>query len=169
MVGRVRGADTIARCATDVQRSASQAQTQDHAFGGVHVLVRDGGRLLCHASAVPRLIRFGDQPWRTVGYVEAVATAPDRQREGIGRLAMERLHVEMASRWDLALLSTGRATGFYELLGWKRWLGLSFTQTEAGVVPDGEHGGLMVLCVDPLVAVDRTVTVTCQDRAGDAW
>jgi aminoglycoside 2'-N-acetyltransferase I len=141
----------------------------DHAFGGVHVLVRDGERLVGHAGAVPRLIRFGDQPWRTIAYVEAVATAPDRQREGIGRLTMERLHVEMASRWDLAMLSTGRATGFYEQLGWQRWGGSSFTQTQAGVVPDGEHGGLMVWRADPLVAVDRTAAVTCQDRPGDAW
>lgn len=95
----------------------------DHACGGVHALVHDGGQLVGHASAVPRLITFGDQPWRVVGYVEAVATDPERQGEGISRLAMLRLHDEIASRWQVALLSTGRATGFYELLGWERWLG----------------------------------------------
>lgn len=141
----------------------------DHAFGGVHVLARDGDHVIGHASAVPRLIRFGDQPWRTVGYVEAVATDPERQSDGVGRLVMERLHDEITSRWGVALLSTGRATGFYELLGWERWTGLSYTQTKTGVVPDGEHGGLMVFSGDPFVVVDRTVTVTCQDRRGDAW
>lgn len=140
-----------------------------HAFGGVHVLIRDGDDLIGHASAVPRLIRFGDQPWRIVGYVEAVATDPERQSEGVGRMAMDRLHAEIASRWKVAMLSTGWATGFYELLGWERWLGLSYTQTDTGVVPDGEHGGLMVLIADPSAVVDRTLTVTCQDRAGDAW
>ena len=141
----------------------------DHAFGGVHVLVCQDGDLVGHASAVPRLIRFGDQPWRTVAYVEAVATDPDRQRGGIGRLAMERLQDEIASRWEVAMLSTGRATGFYERLGWQRWLGLSSTQTESGVVLDGEHGGLMVFIPRPEAAVDRTLAVTCQDRPGDAW
>lgn len=141
----------------------------DHAFGGVHVLVRDGDRLIGHASAVPRSIRFGDQPWRTVGYVEAVATDPERQNEGAGRLAMKRLHDEISSRWAVALLSTGRATGFYELFGWERWLGVSYTQTRTGVVPDGEHGGLMVFRGDPSIVLDRTMTVTCQDRPGDAW
>jgi aminoglycoside 2'-N-acetyltransferase I len=140
-----------------------------HAFGGVHVLVRDGGQVIGHASAVPRPIRFGDGPWRTVAYVEAVAADPARQGEGVGRLAMVRLHEEIASRWKVALLSTGRATGFYELLGWKRWLGLSYTRTETGVVPDDEHGGLMVLTTDPATGVDRTLPVTCQDRPGDAW
>lgn len=109
-------------------------------------------------------MRFGDQPWGTVGYVEAVATAPDHQGQGIGLLVMERLHEEMASRWDIALLSTGRDTGLYELLGRERWRGISCTQTEAGLVLDGEHGGLMVWSADPLVAVDRTQAATCQDR-----
>lgn len=141
----------------------------EHAFGGVHVLIRDGDQLIGHASAVPRLIRFGDHPWRTVGYVEAVATDPSRQGEGVGRLAMQRLQDAIALRWGLALLSTGRATRFYELLGWQRWLGLSYTQTADQVVPDGEHGGLMVFSAHPSMVLDRTGTVTCQDRPGDAW
>ena len=141
----------------------------DHAYGGVHVLVRDGDRLISHASAVPRRIRFGEQPWRTVGYVEAVATDPERQGEGMGRRTMERLRGEISSRWPVALLSTGRATGFYELLGWEKWRGLSYTQTATGVVPDGDHGGLMILRLDLSVVPDLSVGVTCEDRPGDAW
>ena len=87
----------------------------DHAYGGVHVLVLSGDRLIGHASAVPRRIKFGDEPWRTVGYVEAVATDPEHQGGGIGRRAMQALHAEISLRWPVALLSTGRATGFYEL------------------------------------------------------
>lgn len=141
----------------------------DHAYGGVHVLARDGDRVVGHASAVPRLIRFGDGPWRTVGYVEAVATAPEHQGRGVGRRTMASLQEEICSRWPVALLSTGRATGFYERLGWERWRGLSCTRRATGVVPDGEHGGLMVLRCDPSVVPDLTATVTCEDRAGDAW
>lgn len=140
-----------------------------HAYGGAHVLARDGGTLIGHASAVPRRIRFGDQPWRTIGYVEAVAVHPDRQGEGIGHLMMKKLHEEICFRWPLALLSTGRATGFYERLGWERWLGLSYTQAATNVVLDGEHGGLMILRVDQSVVPDLSVGVTCEDRMGDAW
>ncbi|WP_457206001.1 GNAT family N-acetyltransferase [Nocardioides sp. P5_C9_2] len=141
----------------------------DHAYGGVHVMTRVGGRAVCHASAVPRRIRFGDGPWCTVGYVEAVATDPARQGEGIGRRAMEALQHEIAARWPAAMLSTGRATGFYESLGWERWHGASYTRTFSGVVADGEHGGLMVLRLDRSVVPDLGVGVTCEDRAGDAW
>ncbi|HSE07730.1 MAG TPA: GNAT family N-acetyltransferase [Nocardioidaceae bacterium] len=141
----------------------------DHAYGGVHVLVRDGGRLIGHASAIPRRIKFGDQPWRTIGYVEAVATDPDRQGEGVGRQTMQTLQAEISRRWPVALLSTGRATDFYKLLGWEQWGGLSYTRTVNGVVPDGEEGGLMVLRLEPSVVPDLSVAVTCEDRLGDAW
>lgn len=141
----------------------------EHAYGGVHVLARGAGRLVGHASAVPRSIRFGDQPWRTIGYVEAVAVDPAHQGQGLGRRVMGRLHEEIAERWGLAMLSTGRATGFYEGLGWERWLGLSYTARDDGtVVADDEHGGLMVLG-HASVGVDRATSVTCRDRPGDAW
>lgn len=141
----------------------------EHAYGGVHVLACDGERVVAHASAVPRRIRFGSEPWRTVGYVEAVATDPEHQGKGLGRQTMRRLQAEIGQRWPVALLSTGRAKGFYERLGWERWRGPSYTRTATGVVRDGEHGGLMILRLDPSLVPDLSVTVTCEDRAGDAW
>lgn len=141
----------------------------DHAYGGVHVLVYDGDRLVGHASAVPRRLKFGDGPWRVVAYVEGVATQPKRRGEGIGRIMMDRLHAEIAAHWPVAMLSTGKAAGFYERLGWERWRGLSCTQTAQGVVADDEHGGLMVLRLDPFAVPDLSVDVTCEDRSGDAW
>jgi aminoglycoside 2'-N-acetyltransferase I len=141
----------------------------EHAYGGVHVLMRDEGSVVGHASAVPRRLRFGDEPWRAVGYVEAVATDPTRQGRGIGRSVMQQLQAEIAGRWPVALLSTGQATGFYEKLGWERWRGLSYTQTPQEAVPDDEHGGLMILRVDPAAVPDLSVSVTCEDRSGDAW
>lgn len=103
------------------------------------------------------------------GTSSAVATHPERRGQGIGRQVMMRLQEEIASRWPTALLSTGRATAFYEVLGWQRWRGLSYTQTATGVVPDGEHGGIMILSAGPDVVPDLSVSVTCEDRVGDAW
>lgn len=141
----------------------------EHAYGGVHVLVRDDDRIVGHASVVPRRLRFGDRPWCTVGYVEGVATEPAQQGRGIGRSMMQRLQVEISARWPVALLSTGQATRFYEALGWERWRGLSFTRTDQGVRADDEHGGLMILRLDPSLVPDVSVDVTCEDRSGDAW
>lgn len=140
----------------------------DHAYGGVHVIGYDGPIPIGHASAVPRRLRFG-QEWLEVGYVEAVATAPERQGAGVGTTVMELLHEQIRARWPVAMLSTGRATGFYERLGWERWRGASLTLTDAGAVPDGEHGGLMILRVDSLAVPDLSLDVTCEDRPGDAW
>jgi aminoglycoside 2'-N-acetyltransferase I len=140
----------------------------EHAYGGVHVLGYLDGSVVTHASAVPRRIRLGSE-WQTIGYVEAVATDPAHQGAGLGRATMLRLHEELAIRWPAAMLSTGQATGFYERLGWERWQGTSYTQTATGVVPDGEHGGLIVLRVQPSAEPDLTQDVTCEDRPGDAW
>jgi aminoglycoside 2'-N-acetyltransferase I len=82
---------------------------------------------------------------------------------------MAKLQHEISARWPVALLSTGRATGFSELLGWEKWRGLSYTQTSSGIVVDGEHGGLVILRLDPSVVPDLSVGVTCEDRPGDAW
>ncbi|MEU4418699.1 hypothetical protein, partial [Nocardia salmonicida] len=50
-----------------------------------------------------------------------------------------------------------------------RYQWVVFTQTATGVEPDDEHGGLMVLRLDPSVVPDLAVGVTCMDRPGDAW
>jgi GNAT superfamily N-acetyltransferase len=78
----------------------------DHAYGGVHVLGFTDGRLISHASVIPRQIRFGDQPWRTVGYVEAVAVEPACQGKGLGRTTMARLQTEISSRWPMTSSAT---------------------------------------------------------------
>ncbi len=141
----------------------------EHAYGGVHVLACDEDRLIGHASAVPRRIRFADEPWRSVAYVEAVAVDPEYQGRGIGRRIMQKLQAEIASRWPVALLSTGSATAFYKSLGWEQWRGLSYTETTTATVADGEQDGIMILRLDRRAVPDLSVSVTCQDRPGDAW
>ncbi|GAA4109480.1 hypothetical protein GCM10022215_03800 [Nocardioides fonticola] len=143
----------------------------DHAFGGVHVIARDDeGRPVAHASAVPRRLRVGET-WFEAAYVEAVAVARARRRQGLGTIAMELLADQIAAGWPFAMLSTG-SHGFYERLGWRRWAGRSLTRRADGAEEfDDEHGGLMVLVPDgvPVPGLDLTLDVVCEDRAGDAW
>jgi aminoglycoside 2'-N-acetyltransferase I len=140
----------------------------DHAYGGVHVIARDGGRVLGHASAVPRRIRVGER-WWDAGYVEAVATHPQAQGSGIGTEVAQRLQDELTGRWQVGFLSTG-VHDFYERLGWERWQGPSYVLTGEGLVRTPEEDdGLMVLRCGPSADLDVTAAVTCEDRRGDAW
>lgn len=145
------------------------ADDVSHAYGGVHVIAMHGMQVMGHASAIPRRIQFGDGPWYEIGYVEAVAVDPDLQHHGLGHAIMLALHQQIEQRWPAAMLSTGRATGLYQELGWERWLGISFTCTSSGRVPDDEHGGLMVLRFGDGTFPDLHLDVTCEDRSGDAW
>ena len=139
-----------------------------HAFGGVHVIVREGAWVVAHASAVPRSIAVAGQPF-AAGYVEAVATAPDLQGQGLGTRCVQRLNALVRDRFDLGVLSTG-SPGFYSRLGWERWRGPSY------VVRDGtpertedEDDGLMVLRFGVSAGVDLGASIACHDRGGDAW
>ena len=58
-----------------------------HALGGWHVVVEVGDAVVSHAAVVPRTLEVAGRPVRT-GYVEGVATAAKRRREGLGSLAM---------------------------------------------------------------------------------
>ena len=139
----------------------------EHAYGGVHVLATIDGEVVGHASAVPRRIRIGSD-WWDAAYVEAVATAPSLQRDGVGTEVMRRLHEEIDARWPIAFLSTGRARDFYLRLGWEGWEGPPSVLTDHGeVATDQEHGGILVRRGTD--GPDLDLPVTCEDRPGDAW
>lgn len=141
----------------------------DHAFGGVHVVMRDGDRIISHACAVPRTILVGEQPF-AAGYVEAVATLPTRQRHGLGADVMRRLDAEIRGRFELGVLSTGSATAFYQRLGWERWGGPSYVICKDGRCRTAdEDDGLMALRFGASTGIDLSAPIACFDRPGDAW
>lgn len=139
-----------------------------HSLGGHHVAVRDGGHLVAHASVVPRTLYVGDRAIRT-GYLEAVATTPGRQREGLGSRAMTTAADLVTATYELGALSSS-ATGFYRRLGWESWLGPTYVVTPTGRLrtPD-EDDGVMVLRFGPTAALDLTAPIACESRPGDAW
>src|SRR4051812_30791717 len=92
------------------------AEDANHAFGGVHVLAVEEDRVLAHGSVVPRRLLVGGLPL-AAGYVEGVATLPERQGSGLGSRVMAALAAVIRQRHDLGALSTG-AHGFYERRGW---------------------------------------------------
>ncbi len=140
----------------------------DHALGGWHVVVTDGDVVLAHAAIVERIIRVGERDLRT-GYVEAVATDPDHQGQGIGTSVMAEIDAIARRAFELGALSTDR-TAFYGRLGWEVWRGPTFVLSDEGRQrTEDEDGGIMVLRFGPSAAVDLDAPIACRSRPGDDW
>jgi aminoglycoside 2'-N-acetyltransferase I len=140
----------------------------DHAVGGHHVVVTDGGAVVAHAAVVPRDLHVDGHPV-DAGYVEAVATAPARRREGFGTRVMEAAGDVVRRHHGIGALSTG-AHAFYERLGWERWRGPTFVRRGHDLVRTPEEDdGIMVLRFGPSAGVDLTAPLSCEARTGDDW
>jgi len=140
----------------------------DHALGGWHVVVIDGGAVVSHAAVVRRELHVDGRPVDT-GYVEGVGTAPARQGEGLGTMAMREIDALVRRHHDLGALATS-AQGFYERLGWERWRGPTSVRWGGALVrtPD-EDDGIMVLRFGPTAGVDLGAPLSCEARQGDDW
>lgn len=139
----------------------------EHALGGTHVLAEEDGRIVGHAAVVERDIRVDGRALRT-GYVEAVATAVDRQRQGIGSAVMDAVAGHLAA-YELGVLGTG-SHGFYHRLGWETWRGPSSVRTADGEMPTPEEDGYLLVLRTPLSPpLDLGAPISCEWRPGDAW
>ena len=138
-----------------------------HALGGTHVVAEIDGRIVAHASVVPREIHVAGRPLAT-GYVEAVAVEPGRQRSGHGTAVMREAAAIVAG-YDLGALGTGEHH-FYERLGWRTWRGPSSVRTPSGdrATPD-DDGNIMVLATPTSPTLDLDAPISCEWRPGDAW
>jgi aminoglycoside 2'-N-acetyltransferase I len=139
----------------------------EHALGGTHLLAEEAGRIVGHASVVERDIRVAGRPLRT-GYVEAVATAVDRQRSGIGTRLMREV-ASLLAAYELGVLGTG-SHAFYERLGWVTWRGPSSVRTAQGERPTPEEDGyIMVLRTPRTPELVLDDPISCEWRPGDTW
>lgn len=140
----------------------------DHALGGWHALTHEDGRVVAHAAVVERVLEVGDRSFRT-GYVEAVATAPDRQGEGFGDRVASAVTRIVRESFELGGLSTAHHA-FYERLGWERWQGPTYVRDGDDMIrSEDEDDGVMVLRFGPSEAIDLTAPIRCETRPGDDW
>lgn len=141
----------------------------DHALGGRHWLAEDDGAIVAHASVVERFIEADGRRLRT-GYVEAVATAPGRQREGLGTHVMRGAGAWIREGFELGTLGTGE-WAFYERLGWERWRGPSYVRQPDGSLERSaeDDDGIMVLRTPTTPALDVRGRIVCDGRPGDSW
>jgi aminoglycoside 2'-N-acetyltransferase I len=140
----------------------------DHSLGGVHFVLDVAGEIVAHASVVERELHIGGRPVRT-GYVEAVATEPDRQGAGFGSIVMADVTARITDRFELGALGTGRQ-GFYQRLGWLTWIGPSSVRMDDNEQTTPEDDGyLMVLQTSSSPPLDLTAPISCDWRPGDVW
>jgi aminoglycoside 2'-N-acetyltransferase I len=131
------------------------------------VLELDGG-IVAHASVVERELHVDGRPLRT-GYVEAVATAANRQGRGLGSVVMADVTTYVRERFELGALGTGRVS-FYERLGWLPWKGPTFVRTAEGPRRTPEDDGYVLVLPTPTSPqLDLTAPLSCDWRPGDVW
>lgn len=139
-----------------------------HALGGVHFVLEIEGEIVAHAAVVERQLQVGGMAVRT-GYVEAVATSPERQGLGLGSIVMTDVTEYIREGFELGGLGTGR-TSFYGRLGWRIWAGPSAVRTPDGEQPTPDDGGyIMVLETPTSPPLDLTAPISCEWRPGDVW
>jgi aminoglycoside 2'-N-acetyltransferase I len=138
---------------------------------GVHVIAEHPERgIVAHAAIVDRLLYPGDATLRA-GYVEAVAVAPDLQRQGLGTQVMEIINGMIDDGYELGALGTGKHP-FYARLGWVVWRGQTWIRKRDGSLqrsPD-EDGGIMVR-LTPMTPpdLDLSLPIAVDWRPGEVW
>jgi aminoglycoside 2'-N-acetyltransferase I len=126
------------------------------------------GEIVAHASVVERELHVDGRPLRT-GYVEAVATAPERQGRGLGSLVMDDVTAYVRERFELGALGTGRVS-FYERLGWLAWKGPTSVRKADGPLRTPEDDGYVLVLPTPTSPLlDLTAPISCDWRPGDVW
>jgi aminoglycoside 2'-N-acetyltransferase I len=140
----------------------------DHALGGVHFLVEEGGAIVSHASVVERQLHTNGHELAT-GYVEAVATWPIHQGRGYASAVMQEVGEYIDRTFQLGALGTGRHA-FYERLGWVPWRGPTAVRTDRGLVRTPEEDGNVLVRLTPTSPrLDLSAPISCDWRRGDVW
>jgi aminoglycoside 2'-N-acetyltransferase I len=140
----------------------------DHAVGGLHFILEEGGAIVAHASVVERELHTSGHRLAT-GYVEAVATWPIHQRLGYGTTVMREVDEYIDQTFQLGALGTG-SFPFYERLGWVVWKGPTFVRAGSGIIRTAEEDGYVLVRLTPASPeLDPSAPISCDWRPGDVW
>jgi aminoglycoside 2'-N-acetyltransferase I len=131
-----------------VCRTAHQKDDCIHLFsyipsGGIHVLAYREQELVGHAVATTRWLQPEGLPLLRTAYLDAVATLPAYQGQGIGSTLMRHL-ATVISDFEIACLATERVS-FYARLGWEVWRGPLAGRRATELLPTPDEKGIMIL------------------------
>ena len=131
---------------------------------GLHVLAYSEARLVGHAVVTTRWLQPDTLPLLKTAYVDAVATNPAYQGQGIGSSVMRHL-ASVIQDYDLACLETERVS-FYAQLGWEEWRGPLAGRKGTELLPTPDQKGIMILRLasTPPLNLDGSLTVEYDGR-----
>ena len=134
---------------------------------GLHVLAELGDELVGHAVVTTRWLQPLELPLLRTAYVDAVATSPAQQRQGIGSAVMTHLALAVGD-YDVACLETERVS-FYARLGWEEWRGPLAGRTDEGLIPTPDQQGVMVLRLPRTPELDLDTLLTIEVHPARIW
>jgi aminoglycoside 2'-N-acetyltransferase I len=139
-----------------------------NALGGRHLLMVDDGVIVAHASVVERELQTSGHHLAT-GYVEAVATLPGRQGQGLGSRIMGAVEEHVERAFELGALSSAGTT-LYARRGWLPWLGETYVRSGERLVRTPEDDdALYVRPTSSSPELDLSAPISCAWRPGDPW
>ena len=152
-----------------VCRTAHQEDDFIHLFsyipsGGIHVLAYLGQELVGHAVATTRWLQPQGLPLLRTAYIDAVATLPAYQGQGIGSTFMRHLATVIAD-FEIACLATERVS-FYAHLGWELWRGPLAGRKATQLLPTPDEKGIMILRLahTPPLDIDSLLVIEYDGR-----
>src|SRR5437868_3109544 len=129
--------------------AAHQEDAFNHLFttyipaGGIHAFAYRAQELVSHAVVTTRWLQPEGLPLLRTAYVDAVATLPAYQGQGIGSTLMRHL-ATVLSDFEMACLQTERVS-FYARLGWEVWRGPLAGRRATELLPTPDQKGVMIL------------------------
>jgi aminoglycoside 2'-N-acetyltransferase I len=134
--------------------------------GGLHAFAYRAQELVSHAVVTPRWLQPEGLPLLRTAYVDAVATLPIYQGQGIGSMVMRHL-ASLLADFEIACLETDRVS-FYARLGWEEWRGPLAGRTATELLPTPDQKGIMILRLARTPALDLDGSLTIE-YAGRIW
>ncbi len=154
-----------------VCRTAHQEDDFIHLFSyipssGIHVLAYREQELVSHAVVTTRWLQPEGLPVLRTAYVDAVATLPEYQGQGIGSRVMRHLASVIAD-FEIACLETDRVS-FYAQVGWEVWRGPLAGRSALELLPTPDQKGIMILRLarTPPLDLDSLLVI---EYAGRIW
>lgn len=152
-----------------VCRTAHQKDDFIHLFsyipsGGIHVLAYREHELVSHAVATTRWLQPEGLPLLRTAYIDAVATLPAYQGQGIASTLMRHL-ATVISDFEIACLETERMA-FYARLGWEVWRGPLAGRRATELLPTPDQKGIIILRLarTPPLDVERLLVIEYDGR-----